>query len=159
MLLGLESNLCNIFTFHLFSSQVAALSDSHVKIPERWYVAWGGGGVAGNKAFCDFSKGLTGECRKKNSFCFSPRVCTWLLSLFYDTKPLVGNTHFSLKPEALTMKNPFKWDTIIAGWGRKLCSHLLIELSPLCDPPLICCWQQRFLWLFSPSESRNGGLF
>lgn len=77
-------------------------------------------------------------------------VWSWLLGLFYNAKLWVGNTLFSWKPEALTMTDLFRRYTIITGWGSEFHSHLLIELSPLCDPPLIRCWQQRFLWLFPP---------
>lgn len=35
LLLGLESNLSNNFTFHLFSLSVAEQFDSPVKIPEQ----------------------------------------------------------------------------------------------------------------------------
>lgn len=54
------------------------------------------------------------------------------------------------------MTDLFRGDTIVTGWGSKLHSHLLIELSPLCDPPLIRCWQQCFLWLFPPPAAVRG---
>lgn len=151
LLLGLESGLSNNITFHLFSSQVAEQSDSPVKIPERWHAAWRG-------TFCDFDKGLTEECREE-LFLFSPQSMSWLLSLFYNTEFSPWNTHFSLKPEDLAVANPFRSDTIITGWGSKLHSHLLIELSPLCAVLLSVIHSTISSGCFPPSESHNGGLF
>lgn len=92
-------------------------------------------------------------------FLFSPQSMSWLLSLFYNTEFLLGNTRFSLKPEALTMTKLFRSDTIITGWGSKLHSHLLIELSPLCTVLLSVAHSNISSGCFPPQKATMGDYF